>query len=101
MFHWTRCAILTVVGLMALSAAVEAQDTWSLARTTTSGSCSLQSTATLPSQGEELTRGAGKKAACETAKQLKTEDRGDDSHCLTYTPGTIALCSAQGVRLDP
>ena len=91
-------AVVSACGLW--SSAVMAEDVWVVARATMSGAGSLQPATSQPILGKELTRRDGKKAACEAAQGLKTDDPADSARCFTYTMNSIALCANEGVTLQ-
>jgi hypothetical protein len=61
--------------------------------------CSLQRSDSVPTLGKLLTSRPTKKAACEAAAGLKSNDVTDSDKCFDYTPNTAKLCKDEGVTL--
>jgi hypothetical protein len=95
-----RFIVATFMLLVPLSLA-HADESWVVARSKVSGGCSLQSADGTAILGEELVKGQDKRAACEAAKSLWTQDQYDSTHCQGYTPNTVAMCQKQGITLTP
>src|SRR5262249_26922472 len=95
-----RCAA-GLIWLVPTLVSTQAQaDDWIIARSTSSGSCHVQHWTSRPRLGESLTgKFPTRKAACERAKGLKTDDPSNRSRCFDYTTGTVSACKGDGVVL--
>lgn len=74
---------------------------WQVRRATTSGACSIQRSDSLPTLGVLLETRSTEKAACEAARDLKSDDFGETNKCQTYTPNTVTFCRNRNVTLSP
>ena len=92
-----------IFGALLMASAVStaaADEEWIVARSSTSGSCSLQLATSRPILGVVIATVVGEKPACESARDLKTDDITESSKCFTYTPNTIAFCAKRDVKLE-
>ena len=100
MLQKSVCFIVATFMLLVPISLAHADDIWVVARSKLSGGCSLQS-ADSAVIGEQLVKGQNKRAACEAAKSLWTQDQYDSTHCQGFTPNTVAICEKQGITLTP
>lgn len=77
----------------------EAAD-WIISRARMSGACHVQPETSRPYLGDPLPgKYPTRKASCERAKALHTNDPADSAKCFGYTQGTIDGCRTDGVAL--
>ena len=80
------------------SATASSSSDWDLRRSGSNGMCIVQSSDS-SSLGELLKTHPTRKAACEDARDRRTDDSADKTKCFIYSPATKDVCKKEGVEL--